>query len=166
VPPEVWVPDPLQRALERGICTYSHLTVSASIPVVGPPGVRMEVRPPRGVYAWRLFAFVFGSLEPAGVSEDFVVTHIGPRTIKHEDPWVHSIVDPKVYPLTETITRAEPHVLWITNQTPETQTFDITLHYMEFKRGEDYDLYRAMVEESWVALRELKRIRKRAEGER
>jgi len=91
--PEVIPPVSLQKAQERGYCSYSHLTIQATIPPAPEPGVKVVIRPPKDVYCWRLFAFVFGALNPAGISADFIVRHRGPRTALHDDPWIHSIVD-------------------------------------------------------------------------
>jgi len=143
VAPEIIPPIPLQRAQERGLCFYGHQTISMTVP---PITVYSSLAPPATVYCWRLFTLVFGELTPAGISEDFVVKHKGPSTILHEDPWIHSVVD-WPYPLTETLTYRQPHELWIVNNTGTSQTFDITLHFMEFPTREDWDRYRELVEE-------------------
>jgi len=152
--PEVIPPVPLQRAQERGLCLYGHLTLQATIP---PGRFIFEIKPPVGVYACRNFALTFGALEPAGISPDFIITHRSGQVVLHEDPWIHSIVD-WPYPLTDTITEKEPHVIIIDNKTGVDQTFDVTLHWMEFRSKEHWDRYRAMVEEPSTLIRLMKRV--------
>jgi len=156
----VVTPITLQRALERGICIYGHLTIQATIPPVEPPGIEVSIAPPKGAYCWHLFALSFGNLSPAGYSADFIIRHRGPGTVLHEDPWVPSIVN-YVYPLTETIYPERPHVIAVVNRTGAFQTFDVTLHYMEFAKKEHYDEYRAMVETDERILKVLREILER-----
>jgi len=152
--PEVIPPFHLQKALERGLCLYSHLTIQATL----PPGVyEFEIKPPNGVYCCRNFALTFGDLDPAGYSSDFIVTHYSGQVVMHEDPWISSVVD-YVYPLADTITAKDPHVVIVENKTAVTQTFDITLHWMEFVSVDDWNKYRALVEESARILNVLKQI--------
>jgi len=139
---EIIPPFPLQRAQERGLCFYGHETISMT---VSPVTIYASLAPPATVYCWRLFCLVFGELSPAGISENFIVRHRGPSTIIHEDPWIHSVVD-FPYPLTETLTYRNPHEFWIVNNTGVDQTFDITLHFMEFTTEEDWMKYKELVD--------------------
>jgi len=143
MPPQVIPPEPLQKAQERGLCKYAHLTIQATIP---PGRFRFEITPPEKVFCCRNFCLVFGDLSPAGISPDFIIIHYSGQVKRHEDPWIYSIVS-QPYPLTDTITHVEPHILIVVNNTGATQTFDVTLHWMEFDKRDDWDKYRAMVEE-------------------
>jgi len=145
VPPEITPPVPLQQAQERQLCKYSHFTLRMAVPPVAEPGIYGKVGPPKAVYCWRVFALSFGDLDPAGISPDFIVVHRGPRTERHEDPWIHSVVD-FPYPLTETLLGGEHHEFWLVNKTGVSQTFDITMHFMLFRVEADWNEYRAMVE--------------------
>jgi len=147
--PQVIPPVPLQRAQERRLCKYAHLTIQATIP---PGKFIFEIRPPDGVYCCRNFCLTFGDLDPAGITPDFIIFHYSGQVVGHEDPWIYSIVA-HPYPLTDTITRREPHVIVVINNTGVTQTFDVTLHWMEFATEEDWNKYRAMVEESSTLVR-------------
>jgi len=78
--------------------------------------------------------------------------------IKHDDPWVHSLID-EAYPLYINITHRRPHVFIIHNNTGETQTCDITFHYMVFMSEDDWDKYRSLVEERHSILEAVRSIR-------
>jgi len=156
MPYEVIPPVPLQRARERGLCFYGHLTMKMTVPAGAI--VTSTIKPPAGVYCWRTFAFVYGELDPAGVSDKFIITHMQAGMVKHQDPWLHSVVD-EVYPHSLTLTERDPETLMIENNTGVDQTFDVTLHYMEFPTIDDWNKYRAMMEEVSTMVNVLRNIK-------
>jgi len=66
--------------------------------------------------------------------------------------------DDESYPLYITIKHPNPHVFIIHNNTGETQTCDITFHYMVFMSEDDWDKYRSLVEERHSILEVLRDI--------
>ena len=151
-------PLPLQMAMERDYCKYIHDTTTYQIPPTPPSGIRQAIRPKENEYCRRAFAMVLGEMSPGTPTNDFYITHWSGDMIKHDDPWVHSLID-EAYPLYINITHRRPHVFIIHNNTGETQTTDLTFHYMVFMSKEDWDKYRSLVEERHSILEVLRDIK-------
>jgi len=162
----VLTPISIQKALERRLCAYTHQTISGTVPPIeatrGRP-VSGYITPPEWAYKWRIFSLIFGELSPAGVSDKFTIVHWGPMVTRHEDPWIHSIVD-REYPLLDVLGPGEKHGIEIYNRTGEAQTFDVTVHLVEFRSEKTWNEYRALVEEMksllTVSREELEALRK------
>jgi len=145
----VLTPVAIQTAIERGLCVYTHQTISGTIPPIEATGgepIYGYISPPNWAYAWRVFALIWGALDPAGISDRFVVEHWSPTVAKHEDPWIHSLCDVE-YPLHDILFRGQRHEFLIYNRTGVSQTFDITFHMVEFRSEDSWNQYRALVEE-------------------
>jgi len=156
-------PVPLQKAMERGYCRYIHDTTTYQVPPTPPEGIRQMISPKRDEYCRRAFAMELGDLRPAGPTNDFYVTHWSEQMIRHDDPWVHSLID-EAYPLYITIKHPNPHMFIIHNNTGETQTCDITFHYMVFMSEDDWDKYRSLAEERHSILEVLRDISGKIKG--
>ena len=159
----VEVPNELRRAQERDFCKYrpAHWWVSVD-PM--PPGTyaRIFIYPFYPRYLLKNFAVSYGPLEPAGTSPDFVIYHYARGLLLHYHYYLHGVIQ-HTYPLTNVITATEPHELWIGNWTGVMQQFDMIFHRMEFLTEEDWDRYRAMIEEPHSMLEELRKIRREIE---
>jgi len=161
-------PEPLAKALERGLCKYLHLSMQVTVPpsAGGTPVVyinlpdeeltgikvempavnimRVQVAPPLKDYVWRTFALAWGEISPAGITRDVIVTHGQLGMALHDDPWIHSLVD-YVYPHSLTLIKGNPELLVIENRTTQAQTMDVTIHIMSFHTREDWEAYQRML---------------------
>ena len=168
MPPQVIPPEPLARALERGLCRYLHLSIQVTVPspAGGTPvvylnlpdeeltGIKVEMpavnifrillAPPVKDYIWRTFGLAWGEMSPAGISLDVVITHGQYGMVLHDDPWLHSLVD-YTYPHSLTLMKGRPEILIIDNETAVAQTLDVTIHLMSFHTKVDWDAYQEML---------------------
>jgi len=151
----VYMPPVLARAVERDLCRYSHVPIEMTVPAGAK--IRTTFGPPDDVAVWRTFRLVFGERVPAGLSDKFIITHEHKGMVVHEDPWIHSVVS-QSYPHNLVLRHTEPEILIIENKEAVDQTFDINIHYCEFETENDWNKYRAMVEESYVLLENVRGI--------
>ena len=162
------MPDMLARAVELELCRYEHLTMILTVPpagggapaetlnlaaeekdgiVIEHPAVnvtRISVSPATKDFAWRVFGMVWGLLTPAGVDSTFILTHGQFGMIRHDDPWIHSVVDEE-YPLNLVLVKERPLIMDFTNGTAAAQTLDLTIHFLSFASEADWDLYQSML---------------------
>lgn len=181
MPPQVQPPQPLARALERGLCRYMHLSIQATIPPAtgGTPvvylnlpdeeltGIKVEIpainifrilmAPPIKDYIWRTFGLAWGEMSPAGISLDVIITHGQFGMVLHDDPWIHSLVD-YTYPHSLTLMKGRPEILIMDNQTAVEQTLDVTIHLMSFRSKEDWDAYQEMFKEGEKVISAVKEL--------
>lgn len=136
------IPEVLAKALERRFCTYAPEVLTHEVP---SGSYEFEILPTK--HAYLIFALSRGSLDPAGYSESFIMKHRGqfaPDWVV--TPWVQSVVG-TVEPVWQLATKPQPFRYMLTNNTGATQTANLTLYGVQFETPEEWDEYRAMVEE-------------------
>jgi hypothetical protein len=151
------VPYDLLKAQERGLAQYRPAHWWGTVPAGAV--LKIYSYPPPSRYLMKLFAVSYGQLDPAGTSPDFVVSHYGRGVLMFQHGWTHSVIQ-RPLPLTMDITAPEPHIVWLRNDTGETQSYDMILHRFEFTTRDDWDKYRALAEERHSILEELRRMRR------
>jgi hypothetical protein len=134
----------IAKAIERGYGIVKQET--RSIEIADGETQYFYITPPKQIEKWIVAELVYGALEPAGTSADFVVKHRGVKVAEHEHGWVHSVVD---YPegLYDILNAGEKHEFWVTNRTGQEQRADMAFKIVEFRSEKAWDEYRAMVEE-------------------
>jgi len=139
------VPVPIQVAIERGLCKYYSKTVTNEVEMGASDLVRFGEEK-EDYSKMRTFLIDFGALNPAGVTENFMVIIWGAEVERMEIPWLHSAVDdPK--PLQAILDPTDTLNLRFDNDTTDDQTYDVTLSSVIFKEDALWKKYQELVEE-------------------